>query len=193
MDFGNKDVMGKLAARFTKEGGGGLGGARFMGGAMQKLGMKGSLGEFVALAEQSTGTQLLTPEERKAFGIGLQPVAKAKARGALRAKGLTATGLQAEAQGAIGALGPNLRTQALLTNKQLALGNSFIGTVQTLTTATMKITTKFNDLAGEPLSKLATTIADLTSKFIAFTDAIGGTGNIGISQQQVVNAIRSGL
>jgi hypothetical protein len=159
--------MGGMLKDLIEMGGGGLVGTRFLHQAMQRMGMQVSLGETVGLAERLTGQQFLTEEERETYGIGQAGDAARRARGKKRAAELGGPeGMMAEAAKEVSRLGPHLRRQAAIMDRQLDLGAKFTSTVQTLNESTTKVNTMFEDLAGEHLKDFANLIADAVKTMV---------------------------
>lgn len=142
-----------------------------------KVGMRGSQAEFTAMIERATGETILAPEQRKGAFIDVAGETGRRKKGAAQAQ-QTPEQLMAAAAERITSLGPNLRTQARLMDKQLAIGEGILTTVQNLKDSSLTLNAAFVKLAGPSLTAFSSSIKDVTSQFVKWTEGEGLLGKI---------------
>ena len=169
--------MNKLITRLVKEGGGGLTGVKFMASYFRKRGMKGSLGEYAMMGERMTGETYLTEEERRDYGGGLPGEEGRLEKGAARGRAIsTAAKLEAAAAARVGKLAPGQKAQAIIENKQIAVGNRALKAVQGLELSSLRLNDSFMTLAGPTLKKVNEGLNDFTKAIHRNIEKGGGLG-----------------
>lgn len=150
-EFSDKDVQ-NLMRRFTQAGGGGETGRQTLRAALGDLGVSVSASEAVLLDKQLNGGQL-SPEELRS----VQNIQNQLRRGRSQAP----RNLAALEGRAAGAVDPELKKQAGITNQQIATGTGMIDTMLNLEKSTTNVAQAFEKVA-DPIKTLTTQIQTLT-------------------------------
>lgn len=158
--------MGEMVRRLVEMGGGARGGGvTFMRRAMGRMGVQMGLGEAMAMTERLTGEQLLSPWQREAFGIERAGEATRMAGGRTEAQKIaTVDQLVMAATRRITDLGPNLRKQASIMDKQLEVGSKALTAVQNLERSSLAVNDTFMELAGTTLYNFSEAVQETTSE-----------------------------
>lgn len=167
--------MGNMIKRLVGMGGGARGGGvTFMRKALGRAGMQMSMGEAMALTERITGEQLLSPEQREAFGIDKAGEAARMGAGKTQAgKIATVDQLVAAAAKRVTDMGPNLRKQASIMDKQLEVGSKALTAVQNLEQSSLALNDTFMFLAGDTLKNFSEGMKDVTAELGKLTKEHG--------------------
>ena len=169
--------MGDMAKKLIEMGGGARGGgATFLRGAMGRMGVKMGMGEAMALTERVTGEKTsLTPEQREAAGIDVAGEAVRRGGGRKEAaKVATVDQLVKAAANRVNALGPNLKMQASIMDKQLAVGQKALEAVQNLELSSLNVNQAFITMAGPALNGFSETMLSLTAELNKLVKSEGG-------------------
>lgn len=169
--------MAEMINRLVKMGGGARGGGvTFMRRAMGRAGMQMSMGEAMSLTERLTGEQLLTPEQREAFGI--DKAGEIERRATAKRLKITPESLMGAAKGRVRGVGPNLERQARLMNQQLSLGQSALGTVQTLESTATNMNKLFSENVMPTIDKFAGSMNKLVKSIDSWINTMEGVSGV---------------
>jgi hypothetical protein len=156
--------MGDMMKRLIEMGGGARGGGvTFMRKAMGRMGMQMGMGEAMGVAERLTGEKLMSQEQREAFAISPEEEARRRAAGGARAP-QTPEQMAAMAAKRITDMGGNLKMQADIINKQLAVGSKALTAVQLLEKSSINLNSTFMTLAGETLKNFSKSMNSVTAE-----------------------------
>jgi len=162
----------ELIKRLVQTGGGGAGGRLFARRQLGKMGVQVGAREMSLLGKRAEGRQLTDDEQayldaergRRKAGEGLA--------GSLQ----TPAQLAKAAEAMITRMGPNLRQQAEIQNKQLAVGSRMIGVIKKMEVSATKMTNSFAQLAGEKNSILNRVVNGL-GRFADAVERVSGKDN----------------
>lgn len=158
------EAMSNVMRRIIGMGGGGAGGRMFLRRQLAGRGINIGAQEMSILGKRLEGIEL-TPEEA------------AMAKGPEEARGKAPTSLKdltTTAKDAVTGMAPNLRKQAALQDKQLAVGQAMASTVQNLEMSAANTSKAFANLAGETLQKLTGGLEKFTQQLEGLTAEGGG-------------------
>ena len=132
--------------------------AQMLQAFLQSKGVKGSVEQFDWLANKLMGGPI-TGDQGKA----ITDYTKEQQQGKKELKKIAkAGGIPGMAEAVVSARAPNLRAQAEMQNKQIAIGGKAVSTMQALERNSLKVSKAFIDLADGPLMKLQKAMSDLT-------------------------------
>ena len=157
-------AMSGTMRRIMEMGGGGAGGRLFLRRQLAARGINVGAREMSILGKSLEGKEL-TDEEQAIIARPQEAPAKGPGR--------TIEEMSRRAAQVVSNMGPNLRQQAALMDKQLAVGNKLATAVMNMEQSAANTTSAFTNLAGKPITNLSKSLEKFTAKLDKITEEDG--------------------